>query len=120
MTLLASVGANSRAAALSVPSGRFSSKIRWGIPGSISQNTLSEIVFLPTRNSESSLPSNRTTAFRQSSRWKDREMAPGIHSESLRRDGFVETLAVCDTEPIVIEGLRRLLESADDLSVIFA
>ena len=32
----------------------------------------------------------------------------------------METLAVCDTEPIVIEGLRRLLESADGLSVISA
>ena len=26
---------------------------------------------------------------------------------------FVETVVVCDTEPIAIEGLRGLLESAD-------
>ncbi len=32
----------------------------------------------------------------------------------------METLAVCDTEPIVIEGLRRLLESEDGLEVVAA
>ena len=30
------------------------------------------------------------------------------------------TVAVCDTEPIAIEGLRRLLESAEDLSLVAA
>jgi DNA-binding NarL/FixJ family response regulator len=32
----------------------------------------------------------------------------------------VETVAVCDTEPIAIEGLRSLLESADGLRVVAA
>jgi DNA-binding NarL/FixJ family response regulator len=30
----------------------------------------------------------------------------------------VETVAVCDTEPIAIEGLRSLLESAEGLRVV--
>ena len=34
--------------------------------------------------------------------------------------GFVDTVAVCDTEPIAIEGLRGLLESSDGLRVIAA
>jgi DNA-binding NarL/FixJ family response regulator len=33
---------------------------------------------------------------------------------------FVETVVVCDTEPIAIEGLRGLLESADGLRVVAA
>jgi DNA-binding NarL/FixJ family response regulator len=32
----------------------------------------------------------------------------------------VETIAVCDTEPIVIEGLRRLLESTTSMEVVSA
>jgi DNA-binding NarL/FixJ family response regulator len=32
----------------------------------------------------------------------------------------VETVAICDTEPIAIEGLRSLLESADGLRVVAA
>jgi DNA-binding NarL/FixJ family response regulator len=32
----------------------------------------------------------------------------------------VNTVAVCDTEPIAIEGLRSLLESADELRVVAA
>ena len=32
----------------------------------------------------------------------------------------METVAVCDTEPIAIEGLRSLLESADGLRVVAA
>jgi len=39
----------------------------------------------------------------------------------LREAGsFVDRVAVCDTEPIAIEGLRSLLESAEELSVIAA
>ena len=34
--------------------------------------------------------------------------------------GLVDTVAVCDTEPIAIEGLRSLLESADGLRVVAA
>jgi DNA-binding NarL/FixJ family response regulator len=34
--------------------------------------------------------------------------------------GFVDSVAVCDTEPIAIEGLRSLLESAGGLRVVAA
>ena len=35
-------------------------------------------------------------------------------------DEIVETIAICDTEPIAMEGLRSLLESADGVRVVAA
>ncbi len=37
---------------------------------------------------------------------------------NLRASELVDTVAVCGTEPIAIEGLRSLLESADGLSIV--